>query len=108
MSFQADEYVNRFSVGLAIDVQKMEVALLRKKRGPEIIVGRLVSTAVAAANDLTESPVGCIRREALEELGLDLSESGQWQQFHFERHQSGKWLYFSPQTLKTCIVRSGP
>jgi len=74
---------NRFSIGFPIDLERMEVALVRKKRGPVFNVGRL--NGCGGHIKIGESAVGAMRREANEELGLWLPASGQWQQFHYER-----------------------
>jgi len=74
---------NRFSIGFPIDLERMEVALVRKKRGPIFNVGRL--NGCGGHIKVGESAVGAMRREANEELGLWLPASGQWQQFHYER-----------------------
>lgn len=90
-STEPGDIQNKFSVGFAIDINRMQVALIRKNR-PKWQRGQL--NGVGGHQKVNESPVGCMRREALEEIGLDLPESGQWQQFHYERHTSGNCLSF--------------
>lgn len=89
-----DDHPKKFSVGFAIDLDLLEVALIRKLRGPSFIIGKL--NGCGGHMKLGESPVGGIRREAFEELGLWLPESGQWQQFQAERRCSngyGLWFF---------------
>lgn len=90
-----DDIPNRFSIGFPIDLERMEVALVRKKRGPAFNIGKL--NGCGGHQKKSESAVGCIRREANEELGIYLPEPGQWQQFHYERRTktlSGNCLSF--------------
>jgi len=94
-SGHAPDIENRFSVGYAIDLTNMEVALIRKNRGPSFNVGKF--NGVGGHIKVGESPVGGIRREAAEEMGIWLPGPGQWQLFHQERRtavREGTTLYF--------------
>jgi len=87
------DYPNRAVTCFPIDLGAYEVALLLKNRGPAFNVGKY--NGAGGRQKIGESPVGAARREALEELGLDLPESGQWQQFHQEhRWDNDMHLYF--------------
>jgi NUDIX domain len=90
----SDDFKHRFAIGFPIDMANMEVALIRKRRGPAFNVGKL--NGCGGHQKIGESPVGCIRREAKEEFGLDLPLPGQWQQFHYEHRVSNNnqlWFY---------------
>jgi len=89
---EPDDLPNTYVVGFAIDPQYDLVALIRKKRGPKFNVGKL--NGAGGHVKIGESPVGAMRREGLEEMGLLLPGSGQWQQFHYERRDDGVKLYF--------------
>lgn len=82
----------RFVIGFPIDMEQLLVALITKKRGPAFMIGQL--NGGGGGVDLGESPVGAIRREMMEEMGLDLPGPGQWQQFHYERRDNGIELWF--------------
>lgn len=89
----ANDFKHNFVIGFPIDLDAMEVALIRKKRGPAFNLGKL--NGAGGHQKIGESPVGAMRREAGEELGLLLPKSGQWQQFHYEcRTHNGNRLWF--------------
>ena len=83
---------NTYVIGFAIDPQYDEVALILKKRGPAFNLHKW--NGIGGHVKVGESPVGAMRRESLEEMGLDLPASGQWQEFHYERRIDGPELHF--------------
>jgi len=83
---------NTYVIGFAIDPQYDEVALILKKRGPAFNLHKW--NGIGGHVKVGESPVGAMRRESLEEMGLDLPASGQWQEFHYERRIDGPKLHF--------------
>lgn len=57
--------------------------------------------------EIGETPNGAMRREAFEEANITLPGDMRWQQFHYERHQSGNELYFYTAQLEVQFYASG-
>lgn len=72
-------------VGFLFSPEGRNVVLLHKKRGPEAIVDKL--NGVGGKLEPGEAPVDAMRREFLEEAGVDIAD---WEQF--ARLEGGKWI----------------